>query len=138
MSKFPNPSTQFKPGVSGNRGGRPKKHSMQAALGQLLDANPEVLRSLIDKGIQEAINGDFRYWKEIYDRLDGKVASSIEISDKPQVDWAAIDNECDTPPRKTADTKGPEPLPASGKAGSPVVSGPSGRVSPSTGQSDDR
>jgi hypothetical protein len=125
-------------GVSGNERGRPKKHSMQAALGQLLDANPEVLRSLIDKGIQEAINGDFRYWKEIYDRLDGKVASSIEISDKPQVDWAAIDNECDTPPRQAVDPKGAKPVPASRKAGSPVVSRTSGGVSPSSGQSDDR
>lgn len=125
-------------GVSGNERGRPKKHSMQAALGQLLDANPEVLRSLIDKGIQEAINGDFRYWKEIYDRLDGKVASSIEISDKPQVDWAAIDNECDTPPRQTVDPKGVKPVPASRKAGAPVVARTSGGVSPSTGQGDDR
>jgi hypothetical protein len=125
-------------GVSGNERGRPKKHSMQAALGQLLDANPEVLRSLIDKGIQEAINGDFRYWKEIYDRLDGKVASSIEISDKPQVDWAAIDNECDTPPRQAVDPKGSKPVPASRKAGSPVVSGTSGRVPPGPGQGDDR
>ena len=125
-------------GVSGNERGRPKKHSMQAALGQLLDANPEVLRSLIDKGIQEAINGDFRYWKEIYDRLDGKVASSIEISDKPQVDWAAIDNECDTPPRQAVDPKGAKPVPASRKAGSPVVSRTSGRVPPGPGQGDDR
>jgi hypothetical protein len=138
MSKFPNPSTQFKPGTSGNRGGRPKKHSMQAALGQLLDANPEILRSLIDKGIQEAINGDFRYWKEIYDRLDGKVASSIEISDKPQVDWAAIDNECDTPPRQTVDPKGAKPVPASRKAGSPVVARTLGGVPPGAGQGDDR
>ena len=125
-------------GVSGNERGRPKKHSMQAALGQLLDANPEVLRSLIDKGIQEAINGDFRYWKEIYDRLDGKVASSIEISDKPQVDWAAIDNECDTPPRQTVDPKGAKPVPASRKAGSPVVARTSGGVPKGTGQGDDR
>lgn len=72
----------FPKGVSGNPSGRPKKHSMQAALGQLLDSNPEVLRSLIDKGIQEAMNGDFRYWKEIYDRLDGKVANSVEIDTK--------------------------------------------------------
>jgi hypothetical protein len=111
---------------------------MQAALGQLLDANPEILRSLIDKGIQEAINGDFRYWKEIYDRLDGKVASSIEISDKPQVDWAAIDNECDTPPRQTVDPKGAKPVPASRKAGSPVVARTLGGVPPGAGQGDDR
>jgi hypothetical protein len=111
---------------------------MQAALGQLLDANPEVLRSLIDKGIQEAINGDFRYWKEIYDRLDGKVASSIEISDKPQVDWAAIDNECDTPPRQTVDPKGAKPVSTGRKAGSPVVARTLGGVPPGAGQGDDR
>jgi len=111
---------------------------MQAALGQLLDANPEILRSLIDKGIQEAINGDFRYWKEIYDRLDGKVASSIEISDRPQVDWAAIDNECDTPPRQAVDPKGAKPVSTGRKAGSPVVARTLGGVPPGAGQGDDR
>lgn len=81
----PNPQNLNPPwpkGVSGNTGGRPKKHSMQTELGKMLDAKPEVLRALISKGIQEALKGDFRYWKELYDRLDGKVAASVEIDTK--------------------------------------------------------
>ena len=124
-------------GTSGNAGGRPKK-PLQIALEAELDAKPELLRAMVQKGLKMALEGDFRYWSAIWDRLDGKVTTNIEISDKPQIDWSAIDNECDTPPRKTTDTKGPEPVPASRKAGSPVVSGPSGRVPPGPGQGDDR
>ena len=72
----------FPKGVSGNPSGRPKKNSMQEALGKLIESNPKILRDLVERGIQEAINGDFRYWKEIYDRLDGKVNNSVEIDTK--------------------------------------------------------
>ena len=124
-------------GTSGNAGGRPKK-PLQIALEAELDAKPELLRAMVQKGLKMALEGDFRYWSAIWDRLDGKVTTNIEISDKPQIDWSAIDNECDTPPRKTTDTQGPEPLPSSGQTGSPVVSRSPGRVSPGPGQGDDR
>ena len=136
----PNPQNLRPPwpkGVSGNAGGRPKK-PFQEILEDELEANPDLMRRFIRQALQRAVDGDFRYWSAIFDRVDGKVASSIEISDKPQIDWSAIDNECDTPPRKTTDTKGPEPLPPSGQAGSPVVSRAPGRMSPGAGQGDDR
>ena len=124
-------------GTSGNAGGRPKK-PLQIALEAELDAKPELLRAMVQKGLKMALEGDFRYWSAIWDRLDGKVMTNIEISDKPAIDWSAIDNECDTPPRKTVDTKGPEPLPSSGQTGSPVVSRSPGRMPPGAGQGDDR
>jgi len=124
-------------GTSGNTGGRPKK-PLQIALEAELDAKPELLRAMVQKGLKMALEGDFRYWAAIWDRLDGKVTTNIEISDKPQIDWAALDNECDTPPRKTTDPKGIKPLPASSNTSSPVVTRSPGGMSPGSGQGDDR
>ena len=104
-------------GVSGNAGRRAKK-PLQIALEAELDAKPELLRAMVQRGLKMAIEGDFRYWSAIWDRLDGKVTTNIEISDKPAIDWSAIDNESDTPPRQrdTTDPKGPEPVPDGGQA----------------------
>ena len=104
-------------GVSGNAGRRAKK-PLQIALEAELDAKPELLRAMVQRGLKMAIEGDFRYWSAIWDRLDGKVTTNIEISDKPPIDWSAIDNESDTPPRQrdAADTKGAEPVPDGGEA----------------------
>ena len=137
MGDFPNKDTQFAKGTSGNPGGRPKKCFTDVLL-KRLDKRPELVEGFVTVAIQNALKGDFRFWSAIYERVEGKVASSIEISDKPAIDWSAIDNECDTPPRKTADTKGPEPLSSSGQAGPPVVSRPSGRMPSGPGQGDDR
>ena len=124
-------------GTSGNPGGRPKKCFTDVLL-KRLDKRPELVEGFVTVAIQNALKGDFRFWSAIYERVEGKVASSIEISDKPAIDWSAIDNECDTPPRKTVDSKGPEPLPPSGQAGSPVVSRAPGRMPSGPGQGDDR
>jgi hypothetical protein len=97
-----------------------------------------MMRRFIRQALQRAVDGDFRYWSAIFDRVDGKVASSIEISDKPQIDWASLDNECDTPPRKTVNPKGPKPLPASGNTSTPVVARTLGGMPPGSGQGDDR
>ncbi len=137
MGKFPNPETQFKKGVSGNPAGYSRGRRQIDDLIELIGLEKSE-RDISRIWLQNILDGNFAFLKEYLERRDGKVASSIEISDKPQVDWAAIDNECDTPPRKTADTKGPEPVPASRKAGSPVVSRSPGGVSQSTGQGDDR
>ena len=136
----PNPQNLRPPwpkGVSGNTGGRPKK-PFQEILEDELEANPEMMRRFIRQALQRAVDGDFRYWSAIFDRVDGKVASSIEISDKPQIDWSSLDNECDTPPRKTTDPKGPKPLPASGNTSTPVVARTLGGMPPGAGQGDDR
>lgn len=70
----------WRPGQSGNPKGRPKKHSMKAALDATIDAKPEILQALISKGIQEALKGDFRFWREIFERLDGKVPTPVDVT----------------------------------------------------------
>ncbi len=124
-------------GTSGNAGGRPKK-PLQSALEAELESKPELLRAMVQKGLKMALEGDFRYWSAIWDRMDGKVTTNIEISDKPQIDWSSLDNECDTPPRKTTDPKGPKPLPASGNTSTPVVARTLGGMPTGAGQGDDR
>ena len=124
-------------GVSGNAG-RSAKKPLQIALEAELDAKPELLRAMVQKGLKMALEGDFRYWSAIWDRMDGKVTTNIEISDKPAIDWSSLDNECDTPPRKTVDSKGLEPLPPSRDASTPVVSRSPGGMSTGAGQGDDR
>jgi len=104
-------------GVSGNAG-RSAKKPLQIALEAELKAKPELLRAMVQKGLKMALEGDFRYWAAIWDRLDGKVTTNIEINDRAQIDWAAIDNESDTPPRQITiaiDPKGVDPLPDGGK-----------------------
>lgn len=138
MGTFPNPETQFKKGVSGNPAGYSRGRRQIDDLIELIGLEKSE-RDISRIWLQNILDGNFAFLKEYLERRDGKVASSIEISDKPQVDWAAIDNECDTPPRQAAvDPKGTKPVPASRKAGSPVVARTSGGVPKSTGQGDDR
>ena len=101
-------------GVSGNPNGRPKRPSMSAALKKEFENNPDILRELIAVGIREAKNGDFRYWKEIFDRTDGKVASKVELTEN-KIDWSALDNEGDTD-RPSASAARVRSLPESGQA----------------------
>ena len=137
MGKFPNPETQFKKGASGNSAGYSRGRRQIDDLIELIGLEKSE-RDISRIWLQNILDVNFAFLKEYLDRRDGKVASSIEISDKPQVDWAAIDNECDTPPRQAVDPKGAKPVPASRKAGSPVVARTSGGVPKGTGQGDDR
>ena len=124
-------------GVSGNPNGYSASRRQIDDLTDLINEGKSE-RDISRIWLQNILDGNFAFLKEYLERRDGKVASSIEVSGKPAIDWSAIDNECDTPPRKTADTKGPEPLPPSGQAGPPVVSRSPGRVPPGLGQGDDR
>jgi len=93
-------------GVSGNPGGRPKK-TLTAALEAELELRPELLKALIQKGIKKALEGDFRYWKELYDRLDGKVPTPVDLTNTEFEgnDYVAIkprvnDSDIDRAPKK--------------------------------------
>ena len=79
MGAFPNPETQFKKGTSGNPNGRPKK-PLQCALEAELEAKPELVRELVQTGLRKALEGDFRYWSAIFDRIDGKVPMPHDVS----------------------------------------------------------
>lgn len=88
----PNPKIEnlrpWKPGVSGNPKGRPPEKPMKAALDAAAESDPDLIADLIRVGIVQAKNGDFRYWKEIWDRFDGKVPAPVEVIEDDRPDYA--------------------------------------------------
>tara|TARA_A100001515_G_scaffold124058_1_gene108152 strand:+ start:204 stop:533 length:330 start_codon:yes stop_codon:yes gene_type:complete len=71
---------RFQPGQSGNPGGRPKGMSIEAQLRKRLsegEAGEKIVESLITVALRQALNGDFRFWNSIIERVDGKVADRI-------------------------------------------------------------
>jgi hypothetical protein len=51
------------------------------ALRDALDANDgEVIRELVQVALDRALGGDFRYFKEIMDRVDGKVSERLNVT----------------------------------------------------------
>ena len=71
----------FPPGVSGNPNGRPKSRPMAAKLKELLNKDDgAALERIVKKAIAEAEEGDYRYVKEVFDRVDGKAHDTIEHS----------------------------------------------------------
>ena len=73
----------WKPGQSGNPGGRPKGSGVTDRLRTILsqgDNGKDVAEALVQAALKAAKNGDFRFWKEIVDRVDGPVKQQIEAS----------------------------------------------------------
>jgi hypothetical protein len=69
----------FKPGVSGNPNGRPSTRRFTARLREALDKNDgEMTKAMVNVACQRALRGDFRYFKEIIDRVEGKVDRTAE------------------------------------------------------------
>ena len=69
----------WKPGESGNPGGRPKGTSITARLRKLVEKNEgEVADALCKAIVKAGLKGDYRFVKEILDRLDGPVKQQIE------------------------------------------------------------
>lgn len=70
---------QFKPGQSGNPGGRPKSESLTSIMRRVLDegvggkTGDETKAALCKAAVAHAMKGDFRYWNAIFERVDGKV-----------------------------------------------------------------
>lgn len=68
------------PGQSGNPGGRPKKLPITEALQEILD-DPVRARAYAVAGIKHAMRGgSASHFKEINDRVEGKVADQVEHS----------------------------------------------------------
>ena len=92
---------QWKPGQSGNPGGRPKTKQVRNALQKLVDElglEPAV-RAIYTK----ATEGDVSAFKEIADRLDGKVTQPIGGDDESDpIRVSAIERLIVDP--KTSDT----------------------------------
>jgi hypothetical protein len=71
----------FLPGQSGNPKGRPKSRPITAALKELLyKDDSKALRAIAAVAVREALGGDFRYTKEIIDRVEGKALETLEVS----------------------------------------------------------
>lgn len=84
----------FKPGKSGNPLGRPKRKTITEAIfdelvkevpKEILDKMPHLkgvtqLEFIATVAVTKAMKGDFKFMKEIIDRVDGKVPWKAEIS----------------------------------------------------------
>lgn len=85
---FPNPETQFRPGQSGNPGGRPKSAGLVDRLRKALDQELTDRRTgkptgrtvadvLVDVMVKQALAGDFRFVNLVLERLEGKVPDRV-------------------------------------------------------------
>ena len=64
-----------------NRKGRPKGRSLQDNLRAMLDdkeTGEGLADALVRAAVDRALKGDFRFWQEIINRIDGKVPQQID------------------------------------------------------------
>jgi hypothetical protein len=88
---FPNPDNQFRPGQSGNPGGRPKGRSVTARLRDLLEkgeingkpikGGKQVADLVAETIVKHALAGDIAFMRLLVDRNDGKIPESAEDGD---------------------------------------------------------
>jgi hypothetical protein len=72
---------RWKKGESGNPAGRPKSKPITAALKAMLDKDDgKAIKAVAAKALQMALKGDFRYYKEMMERIEGKVTESIDVT----------------------------------------------------------
>jgi hypothetical protein len=77
---------RFKPGQSGNPGGRPKKQvtaALERELNNLVPGDSEKrtwLQLMVQGAIKKAVKGDMKAFAEIIDRLEGKAMQAHELS----------------------------------------------------------
>jgi hypothetical protein len=94
---FPNPATQFKPGQSGNPGGRPKGSTLTRLLAEALEKDrlndkemkdaKKVAEVLVEAILQKAIEGDYRFVELVINRIDGKIPNSLTIDTHESTDF---------------------------------------------------
>jgi len=71
---------QFRPGQSGNPAGRPPG-PLTASIRDLLHKDDgKAIKALAAVAVQRALKGDFRFYKEVLDRTDGKVTACLDVS----------------------------------------------------------
>ncbi len=78
----------FKPGQSGNPKGRPKgttdfKTKFRKAIEALAEKNEitgdELELQIIQKGIASARKGDYKFYKDLFDRVYGKPQQNVDV-----------------------------------------------------------
>ena len=73
----------WKPGESGNPNGRPKERPIAAELRKLLERDDgAALKALAAIAIKAALKGDYRWGRELLDRIDGKVVEQHDVTSK--------------------------------------------------------
>ena len=74
-------ATQFKPGQTGNPNGRPRLKPLTDEFKRRLEEeNGNLSKELIGLAIDKALAGDFRFWQELMNRSDGKVADHVDMT----------------------------------------------------------
>jgi hypothetical protein len=98
-----NPATRFRPGRSGNPGGRPKGPTIATRLRKLLDqpgldgeaSEKPIADRIAEMIVREALAGDIRFIREILDRTEGKVTARAvggdEVMEPPGPDQGALE-----------------------------------------------
>lgn len=71
---------KWKKGQSGNPAGRPKGSGVRDRLKRLVteEDGGRIADALCDAATEAALKGDFRFWKEIVDSVDGPIAQKIQ------------------------------------------------------------
>ena len=73
---------QFKPGQSGNPKGRPKgsgvTDQLKALLAKEVDGQP-IAEAIAKVIMKRALKGDYKFVKEILDRVEGKVTDNVKL-----------------------------------------------------------
>lgn len=72
---------RFKPGESGNPGGRPRGTvSIETELKRRLadgESGDEIIRQLVSEALSQALGGDYKFFNMILERIDGRVADRL-------------------------------------------------------------
>jgi hypothetical protein len=70
---------RWKPGQSGNPGGRPKRKPLTDKLLEVLE-DPKELEALVRVWLKSAQKGSVMHLREILDRVEGRVALPVDVS----------------------------------------------------------
>ena len=72
---------RFKPGESGNPGGRPKGTvSIETELKRRLadgESGDDIVQQLVSQALAQALDGDYKFFNMILERIDGRVADRL-------------------------------------------------------------
>ena len=81
--KVPPVEHRWKPGQSGNPGGRPKGESLTAGLRRRLEAEHRgrtLAEAVIEALVRGAVQGKPQHIKEVLDRVEGKVTDKLDVN----------------------------------------------------------